>query len=121
MSKAADLVAAATLVLSVALVTDCASMTKRAEPDSKATASWEATSSALTLRMPGARPEQDDSYFCTAFRLRTMLNSSEAIYVTQFKAVGADADRVHHLMLFSCEMANSDGRIYDCRHHQVQL
>ena len=54
----------------------------------------------ITLNMPGALPKTDDSYLCSAFRVKDWMNEVP-VYITKFK-VETTAQKVHHLIIQGC-------------------
>ena len=54
----------------------------------------------ITLNMPGALPKQEDSYLCSAFRVKDWMNEVP-VYITKFK-VETTAQKVHHLIIQGC-------------------
>ena len=60
-----------------------------------------AQSSNVTLKMPGAKPDKDDSYLCSAFRVKDWLNEVP-VYITNFK-VETTARKVHHMIIQGCK------------------
>ena len=70
----------------------------------------------FTIAMPGARPKGHDSYLCHGFDLNEVM-PVETAFVTRFEAVNASADRVHHMLLYTCDKPASG--VFDCAHHAV--
>ena len=50
--------------------------------------------------MPGALPETDDSYLCSAFRVKDWIGK-EPVFINNFY-VNATANKVHHLIVQGC-------------------
>lgn len=71
------------------------------------------------IQMPGAVPKGQDSYICSSFDLNKV-GPEETAYITKFEAVEAAADRVHHMLLYTCSEP-SKTKTWDCRHHQVKI
>ena len=55
----------------------------------------------VTLKMPGALPQTDDSYLCSGFRVRDWINDVP-VYITNFR-VETTASKVHHLIIQGCK------------------
>ena len=51
--------------------------------------------------MPGALPENDDTYLCSAFRVKDWIEK-EPVFINNFY-VNATAQKVHHLIVQACE------------------
>jgi len=89
------------------------------EPDSAVTSLSSSTDKLMNLKMPGARPETDDSYMCSAFEVPRMTGTNQSAYVTGF-IPSADADRAHHMLLYACnEPMEEEGKVYGCLHHAL--
>jgi hypothetical protein len=77
------------------------------------------TKDQLDLVMPGARPETDDSYLCSSFEVEKMTGSKDSVHITGF-VPDADANRAHHMLLYTCNKPNKlPGTVYDCMHHAM--
>jgi len=70
--------------------------------------------SKISIRMPDIRPDHGEQYLCMAHRLA----SDEAQYVVGFEPK-SEANRVHHMLVYGCEMAgifqrDSPNFVWDC-------
>ena len=73
------------------------------------------------IRMPGARPTQNDDYLCSAFSIKNLTRGTgkKKVYVTAFNAE-ATASKAHHLILQKCSIPNKEeGEVYNCGHHAL--
>jgi len=64
--------------------------------------------SKMDVLMPGAYPQQEDQYLCSAFRLPEGEN-----YITSYEPV-AQGNMVHHLLLYGCETPQEESGIWPC-------
>uniref|UniRef100_A0A915HG78 Peptidylglycine monooxygenase n=1 Tax=Romanomermis culicivorax TaxID=13658 RepID=A0A915HG78_ROMCU len=63
--------------------------------------------------MPGVQPSQDEEYLCFAVEV------SDPGYIVQFVPT-ANADRVHHLLLYGCDVpGHTPGEPWNCLHHSI--
>jgi len=69
------------------------------------------------LTMPGAQPGQADEYLCTSLKLSN-LAPNKKLWIIKFAAL-TTGNRAHHMILSKCRAPlESEGKIYDCRHHR---
>ena len=65
----------------------------------------------VTLTMPEALPQKDDSYMCSGFRVKDWINEAP-VYITKFQ-VETTARKVHHLIIQGCSApAKPPGQIW---------
>ena len=60
----------------------------------------------MTLSMPGALPEKDDTYLCSAFRIHDWIEK-EPVFITNFN-VNATAKKVHHMIISGCKYPSKE-------------
>jgi len=61
------------------------------------------------LKMPGVRPQYNESYLCTAFSM----DSDQMHFLVGFEPL-ANSHQVHHILLYGCEEPGSDEPAWDC-------
>ncbi|TRY67348.1 hypothetical protein TCAL_12467 [Tigriopus californicus] len=77
--------------------------------------------SSFTVNMPGVKPQGQDSYLCTAFKVSDLPVESHPFYITRFEPSQARGERAHHMLFYGCNkpFGYKPGETWDCRHHTV--
>ena len=61
--------------------------------------------------MPGAVPDQDDAYRCSAFRVKDWIGK-ESVYINNFH-VKTTAKKVHHMIIQGCTVPGEEpGKVW---------
>ncbi|XP_032239436.2 peptidyl-glycine alpha-amidating monooxygenase A [Nematostella vectensis] len=63
----------------------------------------------LVIKMPGAQPDEENDYLCTAVRIK-----EREKYIVHFEPQ-ASSKVAHHMLLFGCDEPGSDQEIWKCR------